>query len=119
MPFGLANIPAIFQAYINKALVDLIDIIYIVYLDNILIYSDNPEDYQIYISQILERLREKGLYIKPSKYIFSTKEIEFLGFIINTKGVVIEPSQIEIICNWLVPISFRKVQVFLGFANFY
>jgi hypothetical protein len=99
--------------------VDLVDIICMVYLDNILIYSDDPEDYQIYISQVLDRLREKGLYVKPSKYMFSIKEVEFLGFIVNTKGVVIEPSQIETICNWPVPTSFRKVQVFLGFANFY
>jgi hypothetical protein len=57
--------------------------------------------------------------VKPSKCVFNTKEVEFLGFIVNTKGVVIEPSQIETICDWLVPTSFREVQVFLGFANFY
>jgi hypothetical protein len=50
-----------------------------------------------YISQVLERLRENRLYIKPSKYMFHTKEVDFLGFIVNTKGVVIEPSRVETI----------------------
>jgi hypothetical protein len=119
MPFGLANAPATFQAYINEALADLIDVICVVYLDDILIYSDDPEDHQMHVSQVLERLREKGLYAKPSKCVFSTKEVEFLGFIVNTEGVVMEPSRIETIRDWPVPTSFREVQVFLGFANFY
>jgi hypothetical protein len=71
--------------------------IYIVYLDNILIYSYNPKDHSKHISQVLERLRENGLYTKPSKCVFYTKEIDFLGFIVNTKGVVIEPSRVETI----------------------
>jgi transposase InsO family protein len=119
MPFGLANAPATFQAYINEALADLVDVICVVYLDDILIYSDDPEDHQTHVSQVLDRLREKGLYAKPSKCVFSTKEVEFLGFIVNTEGVVMEPSRIETIRDWPVPTSFREVQVFLGFANFY
>jgi hypothetical protein len=77
--------------------VNLVDVIYIVYLDNILIYSYNPKDHSKYISQVLERLRENRLYIKPSKCMFYTREVDFLGFIVNTKGVVIEPSRVETI----------------------
>lgn len=90
-----------------------------IYFNNILIYSANPEDHQRHIIQILQRLRENGLYAKVSKCVFHTTEVEFLGFVINTKGVVMEPSQVEAIQDWLVPTSFREVQVFLGFANFY
>ena len=76
---------------------NLVDVIYIVYLDDILIYSYNPEDHLKHISQVLERLRENRLYTKPSKCVFHTREVDFLGFIINTKGVVIEPSRVETI----------------------
>jgi hypothetical protein len=57
--------------------------------------------------------------MKPSKYIFYTDEVEFLGFVINTKGIVIEPSRVETIRDWPIPTTFREVQVFLGFTNFY
>ena len=97
MPFRLANTPATFQAYINEVLVNLVDVICVVYLDEIFIYSHNPEDYSKHVSQVLERLRENGLYVKPSKCVFHTREVDFLGFIINTKGVVIEPSKVETI----------------------
>ena len=89
VPFGLANAPATFQAYINEALVNLVDVICVVYLDDILIYSHNPEDHSKHVSQVLERLRENRLYVKPSKCMFYTREVNFLGFIVNTKGVII------------------------------
>jgi hypothetical protein len=53
MPFGLVNAPATFQAYINEALAGLVNIICIVYLDDILIYSTNPEDYTDHVNQVL------------------------------------------------------------------
>jgi hypothetical protein len=56
LPFGLTNAPATFQAYINKALVGLVDVIYIVYLDNILIYSKNPDKHTDHVRQVLEQL---------------------------------------------------------------
>ena len=97
MPFRLANVPATFQVYINEALVNLVNIICVVYLDDILIYSYNPEDYSQHVSQVLERLRENRLYTKPSKCMFHTREVDFLSFIVNTEGVVIEPSRVETI----------------------
>ena len=119
MPFGLANAPATFQAYINETLAGLVDVICIVYLDDILIYSANPEEHKKHVKQVLQRLREHGLYAKASKCVFSTQEVDFLGYIINTEGVVMEPSRVEAIQNWPTPTSYREVQVFLGFANFY
>jgi hypothetical protein len=64
-----------------------------------LIYSTDPEDYTDYINQVLQYLREYRLYIKPSKYIFYTNKVELLGFVINTKGIVIELSRVETICD--------------------
>ena len=67
MPFGLTNAPAQFQAYINHALVGLIDVTCIVYLDDILIYSNTEEDHIQHVGEVLQRLREAKLYIKLSK----------------------------------------------------
>ncbi len=99
IPFDLANTPAIFQSYINRALVDLINIYYIIYLDNILIYSTNPTDHQRHIREILEKLRNFKLYLKLSKCKFSINSVEFLNFIIITRDIDIEGSKIKIIIN--------------------
>ena len=119
MPFGLANAPATFQAYINRALAGLVDIFCVVYLDDILIYSKSIEDHREHVMQILKRLRRFQLYANLKKCKFSTTKVEFLGFIISTDGVLMDPRRVEAICDWPVPKTFREVQVFLGFANFY
>lgn len=121
MPFGMANAPATFQAYINKALAGLLDTICVVYLDDILIYthSDNLETHWRAVRAVLDRLRQNDLYANASKCKFAEKKVEFLGFIVNTEGVSADPSRIETIQSWPKPTSLRELQVFLGFANFY
>jgi transposase InsO family protein len=119
MPFGLTNAPATFQAYINEALGDLLDITCVAYLDDILIYSDNVEEHEGHVRQVLERLRKYGLFAKLSKCEFSVTEVEFLGYIIGTAGVSMDPRRVATIREWKEPQSYREIQVFLGFANFY
>src|SRR5947199_5898883 len=92
MPFGLANAPATFQAYINRALAGLVDITCIVYLDDILIYSDDPTMHRQHVAEVLSRLRRHGLYAKLSKYKFGVDEVEFLGFVLGPDGVAMEQS---------------------------
>jgi hypothetical protein len=93
----LANAPVIFQTYINKVLADLINISYVAYLDNILIYLINRAKYQQYIRQILERLRQYKLYIKLFKYEFFITSVIFLKFVINIKDIEIDESRIKAI----------------------
>jgi len=97
MPFRLTNIPAIFQAYINKALLGLLDIIYIVYFNNIIVYSNNYEAYMHHMQMVLERLREYKLYINLKKCLFYITSINFLGFIVSVNGVLMEKSQVDAI----------------------
>ncbi len=99
IPFSLINAPAIFQLYINRALVGLINIYYIIYLDDIFIYFTNPADYQRYIREILKRFRNFKLYLKLSKCEFSVNRVEFLNFIIITRGIDMEGSRVKIIIN--------------------
>ena len=74
----------------NKTLDSLLDYICVVYLDNILIYSKNPEEYTEYVRQVLERLQAYSLYAKLSKCYFDTTEVDFLRYIVSTNGVSIE-----------------------------
>jgi hypothetical protein len=119
MPFGLANAPAIFQAYINKALGEYVNHIYIVYLDDTLIYSSNMEIHVQDVRAILARLKAYDLYCNLDKCIFFTEEVKFLGFIIGQKGVRIDPRRVETIKQWPTPKGFKEVQIFIGFCNFY
>jgi hypothetical protein len=72
MPFGLANAPATFQAYINRALSDTLDVFAVVYLDDILIYSNDEESHRHHVREVLSRLRHYRLYVKRSKCLFHT-----------------------------------------------
>ena len=119
MPFGLANAPATFQAYINRALAGLVDVTCIMYIDDILIYFKDPKAHRWHVTEVLERLRKHGLYVKLSKCKFSTDAVEFLGYMIGPDSVAMESSRVEMILKWPVPCTYREIQVFLGFTNFY
>jgi hypothetical protein len=121
MPFGLTNAPATFQAYINRALRGLVDDFCVVYLDDILIFSKTEEEHHQHLELVVERLRNAELYANPKKCEFFKTEVEFLGFIIGSKGIQMDPARIETITEWRnhPPKTFRDVQVFLGFCNFY
>ena len=91
MPFGLANTPAMFQVYINDTLCDLLDICCVVYLDDILIYSRNEREHKKHVTMVMECLWKAHLFIKQSKCEFSVSEVAFLGYIIGTHGISMEP----------------------------
>src|SRR6266536_5359502 len=99
MLFGLINTLAIFQLYINRALIDLINIYYVIYLDDIFIYSINLADHQRHIREILKRLKNFKLYLKLSKCEFSINRVEFLNFIIITRDIDMKENKVEEITN--------------------
>ncbi len=119
LPFGLCNGPATFQRYINEVLFDLLDECCTAYVDDILIYSHDPLEHQAHVQQVLQRLREAGLQIDIKKSEFSVTQTKFLGFIISTQGIAVDPDKTEVIRQWQVPESVKGVQSFLGFCNFY
>jgi len=119
MPFGLTNAPATFQAYINKALAGLVDDFVVVYLDDILIYSETREEHVRHLREVLARLRKFALYANRKKCDWFTDRVEFLGFIVSVAGVSMDRSRVAAIEEWPTPKTFREVQVFLGFANFF
>ena len=119
MPFGLTNAPATFQNLMNDVLRDFLDDFSIVYLDDILIFSQSLEEHTHHVRRVLERLRANGLFAKPEKCSFHQKEIEYLGFIVSPSGVKMDPQKVSAILDWPELSSVHDIQVFLGFANFY
>ena len=119
MPFGLTNAPATFQAYINNALRGLVNDFCIVYLNDILIFSKSEEEHLQHLELVIERLRRAELYANAKKCSFFKPNVEFLGFIIDKDGVHMDPARVKAISEWPRPKTYRDIQVFLGFCNFY
>ncbi|TPX54573.1 hypothetical protein PhCBS80983_g05887, partial [Powellomyces hirtus] len=119
MPFGLCNAPGVFQHLVNDIFRDILDVYVVIYLNNILIFSRNPEDHMKHVREVLRRLREHKLYAKLEKCEFNVKSVEFLGFIISQDGIAMDPKKIDAITSWEQPSTVKGVQRFLGFANFY
>ena len=120
MPFGLSNALATFQGYVNKILAEKLDIFIVVYLDDILIYTeDSGQPYVEAVRWVLDQLRKHSLFVHLKKYRFYQDEVRFLGYVVSSKGINMEAKRIEVIKDWPELKSVRNIQVFLGFANFY
>jgi hypothetical protein len=119
MPFGLTNSPATFQSDIDDCLRPYIDDFAVCYLDDILIYSTNEKEHEEHVRQVLQRLKEFGVYCKAEKCQFGVSEVSFLGFVITPDGVGMESDRISTMKDWPTPKSVRDVEVLLGFTNFY
>ena len=119
MPFGLSNAPAAFQHFMNDVLGDLLDVCTVVYLNDILIYSDNLTEHQQHVREVLTRLRKHGLFAKAEKCEFHVETTEFLGYILMLNGLQMGQDKVQTIQDWPEPQKVHDIQSFLGFANFY
>uniref|UniRef100_A0A3B3HJF8 Gypsy retrotransposon integrase-like protein 1 n=1 Tax=Oryzias latipes TaxID=8090 RepID=A0A3B3HJF8_ORYLA len=119
MPFGLTNAPATFQRLVNDVLRDFLNQFVFVYLDDILIYSKDPKNHQNHVRLVLQRLAENQLFVKAEKCQFHTTSIPFLGYIFEAGSIRPDPAKITAVSQWESPTSRKKLQQFLGFANFY
>ena len=119
MPFGLSNAPSVFQRFINDIFSDLLDVTVVVYLDDILIYSDNSADHKKHVREVFRRLRKHGLYCRPDKCQFSVDTINYLGFVLSPSGLKMDEAKVKTIQDWPEPRKVKDIQSFLGFANFY
>jgi transposase InsO family protein len=119
MPFGLANAPSTFQHYVNDVLRSFLDIFCTAYIDDILIYSDNLKDHRKHVRSVLQALREAGLQLDVDKCEFHQTEVLYLGLLISTEGIRMDPAKIKTVLEWEPPKNVKDVQSFIGFANFY
>ena len=91
----------------------------IVYIDDILIFTKTEQGHDEIVMEVLRRLKENDLFVKPEKCFFKVQEVEMLGLIIGPDGIKMDPKKVEAITAWPVPTKVKKVQSFLGLANFY
>jgi hypothetical protein len=118
MPFGLSGAPGAFQAMMNEVFQDLLDVSVIIYLDNILIFSCNPEEHKAHIKEVLQCLMDMQLFCKGSKCEFHQTTVEHLGMIVLNKGFCLDKLKIQAVQEWPTPNTVKQVQSFIGFANF-
>ncbi|GJU26629.1 putative reverse transcriptase domain-containing protein [Tanacetum coccineum] len=119
MPFGLTNAPAVFMDLMNRVCKPYLDKFVIVFIDDILIYSHNEEEHANHLRIILELLRKEKLYAKFSKCDFWICIVQFLGHLINSQGLHVDPAKIEAVKNWTSPTTPIEVRQFLGLAGYY
>ncbi|QRW01435.1 Transposon Tf2-1 polyprotein [Ceratobasidium sp. AG-Ba] len=119
MPFGLKNAPAVLQRMMNDIFRHLLGVTVVVYMDDILIFSEKEEDHAEHVKEVLKILRDNNLYAKLAKCEFFVKKVIFLGLVITPEGISMEEEKIKAIMEWGAPRKIKEVQAFLGFVNFY
>ena len=120
MFFGLTNSPATFQAIMNDILEDLIDTGDVAaFMDNVLVGMENEKKHDEIVEEVLKRMEESNLYVKPEKCIWKVKEINFLELVMKAEGIKIQEEKVAGVLEWPRPKTVKEVQKFLGLANYY
>ncbi|VVA41094.1 PREDICTED: retrotransposon, partial [Prunus dulcis] len=119
MPFGLTNAPAAFMDLMNRVFRPYLDHFVIVFIDDILVYSQTLEGHKKHLRLVLRTLRRKQLYAKFSKCQFWLDRVIFLGHVISAEGIYVDPQKVEVVVNWVQPTSVTEIRSFLGLAGYY
>ncbi|GKF12054.1 putative reverse transcriptase domain-containing protein, partial [Tanacetum coccineum] len=119
MSFGLTNAPAVFMDLMNRVCKPYLDKFVIVFIDDILIYSNNKQEHEEHLKIILELLKKEELYAKFSKCEFWIPKVQFLGHVIDNKGIHVDPAKIESVKDWAFPKTPTEIRQFLGLAGYY
>jgi hypothetical protein len=119
MSFGLNNAPAYFMNLMNKLFMEYLDQFVVVFIDDILVYSQNEEAHEDHLRLVLQKLHDNQLYAKFSKCDFWLKEVAFLGHIITNGGIKVDPGKTSETLNWKQPTDVSKIRSFLGLAGYY
>ncbi|KAL4016316.1 hypothetical protein IC575_023964 [Cucumis melo] len=119
MSFGLTNAPAVFMDLMNRVFKEFLDSFVIVFIDDILIYSKTEAEHEEHLHQVLETLRANKLYAKFSKCEFWLRKVTFLGHVVSSEGVSVDPAKIEAVTNWTRPSTVSEIRSFTGLAGYY
>jgi hypothetical protein len=117
--FGLTNAPAYFMYLMKSVFMDYLDKFVVVFIDDILVYSQNEQEHEEHLRKVLQRLRDCQLYAKLSKCEFWISEVLFLGHIINRDGLAVDPKKVAVILDWKAPKDVRGIKCFIGMTGYY
>nr|XP_029143459.1 uncharacterized protein LOC112805764 isoform X1 [Arachis hypogaea] len=119
IPFGLTNAPSTFQATMNRIFQPYLRKFIAIFFDDILIYSRTWADHLEHLKTTLAVLRTHDLYAKASKCSFGQSQIDYLGHVVCSMGIKVDPSKIEAIQAWPKPNSLKQLRGFLGLTGYY
>jgi hypothetical protein len=119
MSFGLTNALAYFMYLMNSVFMDYLDKFVVVFIDDILVFSQNEQEHEEHLRKVLQRLRDCQLYAKLSKCEFWISEVLFLDHIINRDGLVIDPKKVATILDWKASKDVRGIKSFIGMVGYY
>lgn len=119
MPFGFTNAPSTFQMLVNETLRELIGKCVIVYLDDILVYSQSESEHVQHLREVFKRLRDQGLYAKRSQTKLFQSSIKFLGHRVDKDEIHVDESKVEAIVQWPKPIKPKEALSFVATCSFF
>ena len=119
MSFGLTNAPTTFCNLMNDVLFENIDAFVVVYLDDIVVYSQSLQEHEKHLSLVFQRLRENRLFVKKEKCEFAQRQITFLGYKISEGLIKMDENKVRAIREWSEPSKLKELRSFLGLANYY
>ncbi|KMQ87964.1 krab-a domain-containing protein, partial [Lasius niger] len=119
MPFGLCNAPATFEKLMERVLQKLLSKVWLVYLDDVIIFSKDFKEIIRNLKEVFLRLRTANLKINPKKCVLFGKNVKYLGHVISEKGITTDPEKIIAVKNWPIPQNKKQIRSFLGFCSYY
>ena len=120
MFFGLTNILSTFQTMMNKLLRDLINIGKVAaFIDNVIVRTEDEKRHDELVAEVIRRLEENDLYVKPEKYKWKMREVGFLGVVIRPEGIKMEEEKAKGVLDWPTLQYVKDIQRFLGLVNYY
>ena len=117
MPFELTNVPATFMDLMHMVFQPYLDQFFVVFVDDILIYSQSEWEHEYHLKIVLHLLRDHQLYAKFSKCEFWLTEVRFLGHMVSASGVSVDPEKVKAVMSWERPKSVFEIHSFLGLAG--
>ena len=119
MPFGLTNAPTAFMDLMHRVFQPYLDQLIVVFVDDILIYSQSKKEHEDHLRIFLQALKEHHLYAKFNKCEFWLIEVRFLGHVVSVSGVSVDPGKVEVVLSWERPNSVFEIHSFLRLTGYY
>ena len=120
MFFGIINLPAMFQGIMNKILRDMINKGKVVaFVNDVLVETETEKRHDVIVKEVLRRLEENDLYVKPKKCAWKVQKVNFLGIVMGQGRIEMEEDKVAEVLNWPTPKTVRDIRKFLGLANHY
>jgi len=118
--FRMINLPATFQTMMDEILRDLVNKDKVAaFVDDVLVETKTEERHDEIFEEVLRRLEENNLYVKPEKCVWKVRKIDFLEVIIGPNGIEIEKEKVDGVLSWPEPKNVKDIQKFLGLTNYY